>query len=106
MLLCRQGAAGAGILKRATAAAARALSAQPVADPLSDLGLAPVAAAAAPRGAATTAAPRNDWTKDEIAEIYHQPFTELLYEAATVHRPGLGTLQWELKAGETVRLSG
>jgi hypothetical protein len=27
-------------------------------------------------------------------------------EAATVHRPGLGTLQWEFKAGETVRLSG
>lgn len=29
---------------------------------------------------------RNDWTKEEISEIYHKPFLELVYEAATVHR--------------------
>lgn len=29
---------------------------------------------------------RNDWTREEISEIYHQPLLELVYRAATVHR--------------------
>lgn len=29
---------------------------------------------------------RNDWTKEEILEIYNKPMMELLYEAATIHR--------------------
>ena len=29
---------------------------------------------------------RNDWTIQEIEEIYHQPLLELVYQAATVHR--------------------
>ena len=29
---------------------------------------------------------RTDWTKEEIAEIYHSPLMELIYRAATVHR--------------------
>lgn len=29
---------------------------------------------------------RNNWTKQEIAEIYHQPLMELMYQAATIHR--------------------
>lgn len=29
---------------------------------------------------------RNDWTIAEIQEIYHMPFMELVYRAATVHR--------------------
>jgi len=29
---------------------------------------------------------RNDWTKDEIATIYHNPLLDLVYRAATVHR--------------------
>jgi len=29
---------------------------------------------------------RNDWTREEIAEIYHKPVLDLVYEAATVHR--------------------
>jgi biotin synthase len=29
---------------------------------------------------------RNDYTRDEIAEIYRRPILELIYEAATVHR--------------------
>ncbi|MCL7762290.1 biotin synthase BioB [Polaribacter sp. Z014] len=29
---------------------------------------------------------RNDWTKEEILEIYNKPLMELLYEAATIHR--------------------
>lgn len=29
---------------------------------------------------------RNDWTKDEIKEIYNLPLLELIYKAATIHR--------------------
>jgi biotin synthase len=29
---------------------------------------------------------RNDWTREEIAAIYHTPLMELIYRAATVHR--------------------
>lgn len=29
---------------------------------------------------------RNNWTKEEIAKIYHSPLMELIYNAATVHR--------------------
>jgi len=29
---------------------------------------------------------RNDWTKEEISEIYNTPLLELIYKAATVHR--------------------
>jgi biotin synthase len=33
-----------------------------------------------------TARVRHDWTKDEIAAIYHLPFHDLIYRASTVHR--------------------
>mmetsp|Transcript_36531 Transcript_36531/g.40789 ORF Transcript_36531/g.40789 Transcript_36531/m.40789 type:complete len:454 (-) Transcript_36531:33-1394(-) len=33
-----------------------------------------------------TASVRNDWTKQEIADIYSLPFHELMYRASTVHR--------------------
>src|SRR5579864_1807377 len=29
---------------------------------------------------------RNNWTKEEIAEIYHKPLLDLIYDAATIHR--------------------
>jgi len=29
---------------------------------------------------------RHDWTREEISEIFHKPFYELMYHAATVHR--------------------
>ncbi|MGE0772361.1 MAG: biotin synthase BioB [Cyclobacteriaceae bacterium] len=29
---------------------------------------------------------RNDWTREEISEIYHLPVLDLMYQAATVHR--------------------
>ena len=34
----------------------------------------------------TTKTLRNDWTKEEIEEIYNLPLLELIYKAATVHR--------------------
>lgn len=36
--------------------------------------------------ATPAAAPRNDWTREEIAELFDLPFTELVYRAAQVHR--------------------
>ncbi|EOR95671.1 Biotin synthase [Arcticibacter svalbardensis MN12-7] len=29
---------------------------------------------------------RNDWTKEEIADIYHSPLLDLIYRAGTIHR--------------------
>ena len=29
---------------------------------------------------------RHDWTKEEIAEIYHLPLLELVFEASQVHK--------------------
>ena len=29
---------------------------------------------------------RTDWTREEIAELFNLPFTELLFRAATLHR--------------------
>src|SRR6188472_2119102 len=29
---------------------------------------------------------RNDWTKEEIAEIYNTPLLELIYKASVIHR--------------------
>lgn len=29
---------------------------------------------------------RNNWTREEISAIYHQPIFELIYQAATIHR--------------------
>ncbi|MEO1220687.1 MAG: biotin synthase, partial [Pseudomonadota bacterium] len=29
---------------------------------------------------------RNDWTREEIADLFNLPFTELLFQAASTHR--------------------
>ena len=29
---------------------------------------------------------RNDWTLEEVQDVYNKPLLELIYEAATVHR--------------------
>src|SRR5690554_6736624 len=29
---------------------------------------------------------KHDWTKEEIAEIYHNPLLDLVFEAASIHR--------------------
>lgn len=39
------------------------------------------------------AAPRSTWTREEIAAIYKQPFTELLFQAAAVHRANFDPLE-------------
>lgn len=39
------------------------------------------------------AEPRSDWTREAIAAIYKQPFTELLFQAAAVHRANFDPLE-------------
>ena len=34
----------------------------------------------------STAAPRNDWTVDEVTALYELPFNDLLFQAQAVHR--------------------
>jgi biotin synthase len=34
----------------------------------------------------TLAAPRHDWTLDEVEALFELPFTELVFQAASVHR--------------------
>lgn len=46
----------------------------------------PTATRDALRSAVAATGPRYNWTKDEIASIYHQPLLELSYQAATLHR--------------------
>ena len=29
---------------------------------------------------------KHNWTKEEILDIYNQPFLDLLYQAASIHR--------------------
>lgn len=36
--------------------------------------------------AGITSRVRNDWTKEEVSDIYHLPFFDLVYRASTVHR--------------------
>ncbi|WBW75195.1 biotin synthase [Schizosaccharomyces osmophilus] len=38
------------------------------------------------RKSSTSAAIRNDWTREQIGKIYHMPLIELVFRAATVHR--------------------
>jgi biotin synthase len=40
-----------------------------------------------------SAEPRSNWTRAEIAAIYKQPFTELLFQAAAVHRANFDPLE-------------
>jgi len=40
-----------------------------------------------------SAEPRSNWTREEIAAIYKQPFTELLFQAAAVHRANFDPLE-------------
>lgn len=39
------------------------------------------------------AAPRSTWTREEIAAIYKQPFTELIFQSAAVHRANFDPLE-------------
>jgi len=40
----------------------------------------------APRWRRELGAVRTDWTREEVSEVYHTPFLDLVHSAATVHR--------------------
>jgi len=40
-----------------------------------------------------TAVVRNDWTREEVGELYRLPFTELLFRAAAMHRQSFDPLE-------------
>jgi len=98
MLLSRNTVAMRGALNRGAPAAVLAsrgatVLSTPHTAPLDD---------SAPRGASMSLAetmvragaePRSNWTREEIAAIYKQPFTELLFQAAAVHRANFDPLE-------------
>ncbi|KAK7994223.1 hypothetical protein PG989_007604 [Apiospora arundinis] len=38
------------------------------------------------RAAVAATEPRNDWTREQITAIYHEPLMELVHQASTIHR--------------------
>lgn len=49
---------------------------------------------------------RNDWTKDEIAIIYHSPLLDLVYRAATVHRENKGYSEVQISSLLSIKTGG
>ncbi|GGD38009.1 biotin synthase BioB [Croceicoccus pelagius] len=52
------------------------------------------------------AAPRSDWTRDEIAELFDLPFTELVFRAAQVHRDNHPANQVQLSTLLSIKTGG
>jgi len=49
---------------------------------------------------------RNNWTKEEIAEIYHRPLLDLVYEAATVHRENKDYAEVQISSLISIKTGG
>lgn len=49
---------------------------------------------------------RNNWTKEEIAEIYHSPLLDLIYRAATVHRENLDYSEVQISSLLSIKTGG
>jgi len=49
---------------------------------------------------------RNNWTKDEITEIYNTPLLELIYKAATVHRAAQDTAEVQVCTLLSIKTGG
>jgi biotin synthase len=49
---------------------------------------------------------RNDWSKEEIAEIYHRPLLDLVYEAATVHRENKDYAEVQISSLISIKTGG
>ena len=52
------------------------------------------------------AQPRHDWTLDEVLGLFDLPFTELLFEAATVHRRWFDPTQVQMSQLLSVKTGG
>jgi biotin synthase len=53
-----------------------------------------------------TTAPRNDWTREEIAALFDLPFTELVYRAAQVHREAFDPAEVQLSTLLSIKTGG
>jgi biotin synthase len=49
---------------------------------------------------------RNNWTKDEIAEIYHTPLLDLIYRAATIHRENSDYAEVQISSLISIKTGG
>ena len=53
-----------------------------------------------------TVAPRNDWTREEIAALFDLPFTELVFRAAEVHRASFDPAEVQLSTLLSIKTGG
>src|SRR5260221_14411097 len=49
---------------------------------------------------------RYNWTKEEIAEIYHRPLLDLVYEAAQVHRQNKAYAEVQISSLISIKTGG
>lgn len=49
---------------------------------------------------------RNDWTKEEISEIYNRPLLDLIYEAATIHRENKDYAEVQISSLISIKTGG
>jgi biotin synthase len=49
---------------------------------------------------------RNDWTKEQIAEIYHTPLLDLIYQAATIHRENTDYAEVQISSLISIKTGG
>lgn len=49
---------------------------------------------------------RNDWTKEEIAAIYHRPLLDLIYDAATIHRENKDYAEVQISSLISIKTGG
>src|SRR3546814_6101643 len=56
--------------------------------------------------AAATAAPRHDWSRREVEDLFDLPFTELLFRAASVHRAHFDPAEVQLSTLLSIKTGG
>lgn len=49
---------------------------------------------------------RHDWSREQVAEIYHLPFPELMYRAQTLHRENFSPLEVQRSTLLSVKTGG
>ena len=49
---------------------------------------------------------RNNWTREEVEKIYNQPFLDLVYQAATVHRENFDPNEVQISTLLSIKTGG
>lgn len=49
---------------------------------------------------------RHDWSKEEISDIYHKPFLDLVYEAASIHRENAAYNEVQISSLISIKTGG